>query len=595
MQKPLIDKTWKMQTASLMTRWAKDVKIDCPLPEYPRPQLVREAWLNLNGLWDYSIIPKRQLVSENYEGQILVPFAIESALSGVMRRLSPSQRLCYRRSFKIPTDWKKIKGRILLHFGAVDWQTVVFVNGHEVGSHTGGYLPFTFDVTDYLILDKANELVVSVWDPTDHGCQERGKQVLRPFGVNYTAISGIWQTVWLEPVPHSYIDRLQISTDIDSSMISIHPKIQNLDSTLQIQIDVKIGSTVIVSYFGPIHLHIDLKIPKVQLWSPETPFLYDLQISLLHHTQVVDTVSSYFGMRKIEIARDSAGIIRLCLNHKPIFQYGPLDQGYWPDGLYTAPTDDALKFDILAAQARGFNMIRKHIKVEPARWYYYCDKLGMLVWQDMPSGGSQAAGALTNFVFHQKIVLEWGRKKASVQNQYFAELSEMIQSLYHFQCIVMWVPFNEGWGQFQTEKAVSLIKSLDSSRLINNASGWKDHKVGDILDVHQYPGPGMPSLDPNRAVVCGEFGGLGYEVPNHLWKIKFKWGYKKFNSKEALQEKYASLISHLLELKGKGLSAGVYTQITDVEGEINGLITYDREIAKLDSDWLRQLHRSLYS
>jgi beta-galactosidase/beta-glucuronidase len=588
-----------MKNASLMTEWSKKLDPEKPLPEYPRPQWRREQWVNLNGRWEYAITKRAVSMPEKSDGTIIVPFGAESALSDVMRPVLPSQRLWYRRTFILPEKWGAAlfdRGRILLHCGAIDWEATIWVNNTEIGTHRGGYTPFTFDITNVLLNRQNNantmhEIKIGVWDPTDRGNQERGKQVLHPFGVNYTPITGIWQTIWLEMVPQTYIESCRIIPDIDTQSVTLNSRIQNAaGQKADLRIKVTLKGKELINQVFPVEDVIRLSIPEIELWSPDTPTLYDIRFELMVGGKILDEVESYFGMRHIGLKKDVNGILRLALNHQIVFQYGSLDQGYWPDGLYTAPTDEALRFDIELQKKLGFNMIRKHIKVEPARWYYHCDTIGILVWQDMPSGGSQAAGALSNFALRMKKELHFGRKDPAVQAQYFAELEAMIKALWNHPSIVMWVPFNEGWGQFRTEDAVALVRQLDTTRLVNNASGWTDHRIGDVHDIHTYPGPDIPPLEDARAVVCGEFGGLGFEVPDHLWKIKFKWGYRKFKTAEALEGKYTQLMEKLKELKIKGLSAAVYTQITDVEGEINGLYTYDRKIAKIPPEKLVQQH-----
>jgi beta-galactosidase/beta-glucuronidase len=398
----------------------------------------------------------------------------------------------------------------------------------------------------------------------------------------------------LEPLPQSRIDFVHYLPNIDNNTLEIQLHGVNIEDQDQLIIELKDDNQIITTYSGPFQNQIILNIPDLKLWSPDSPFLYDLSFTLQRNDSNLDNIESYCGMRKISLGKDEEGILRICLNNTPLFQYGPLDQGYWPESLYTPPTEDALKSDIEMMKNLGFNMIRKHIKVEPLRWYYNCDKLGMLVWQDMPSGGSQLAGAMSDFILRQKHNFTFGRQNKSGRDQFFAELHAMVDLLFNTPSIVIWIPFNEAWGQFQTEKTVNLLKEWDSTRLINNASGWTDAKVGDIHDIHVYPGPAIPPLEPNRAAVCGEFGGLGYEVPDHLWKIKFKWGYRKYSDADLLQQSYDQLMQKLTAFISQGLSAAVYTQITDVEGEINGLLTYDREVLKMPMDWLAEKHNSLY-
>ncbi|TFF87757.1 MAG: beta-galactosidase [Promethearchaeota archaeon] len=569
---------WKMVSDRLITRWATKVDPNNPLPEYPRPNLKRDEWLNLNGIWDYAIVSKKKAEVSDFDGKILVPFPIESALSGVKKTLRPKHRLWYKRYFSIPSSWSGKK--VLLHFGAVDFRAEVYLNKIKLGIHEGGYTPFIFEISRYL--QDHNELKISIWDPTGKGCQERGKQLLRNFLIYYTPISGIWQTVWLEPVNGIYIEKINLKTDIENEFLEVYIKIVGNKSNIHSRITIKdTNNNVINSNIFNIDDKIQLNIPNAELWSPENPYLYNLEIELLKDDNVIDKVESYFGMRVISIKKDSNGIPRIQMNNKPIFQYGVLDQGYWPDGLYTAPTDDALKYDIEIAKELGFNMIRKHVKIEPARWYFHCDKIGMPVWQDMPNGGRYL------FIIGKK-------RNEKCKENYYRTLESMISLLHNCPSIIVWVPFNESWGQFQTKLVTEFIRNKDPNHLIDSASGWRDKKVGDIKDIHHYPGPKIPKLEDKRVAVLGEFGGLGLEIDDHIWKKrKFKWSYKKSNDSETLTKKYTNLISDLKPLIKKGLSAAVYTQITDVEGEINGLLTYDREVIKIDKDILKKLHSDL--
>ncbi|MFW9938785.1 MAG: glycoside hydrolase family 2 protein [Candidatus Thorarchaeota archaeon] len=572
-----------------MTKWAKNVDPENPLPKYPRPQLRREKWISLNGLWKYAILPKEEKMVKSYDGKILVPYPIESALSGVAKKLRPNQRLWYHRYFNLPSSWKGM--RILLHFGAIDWESTIWINNKEIGTHKGGYSPFYFDISNYIEMDKDNDLIISVWDPTDKGTQERGKQVLNPGGIYYSAVSGIWQTVWLEPVPKTFIKYIQITPNIDEETLSLIFEADNLHENDFLDIEVRDLNNIIVSFQQKFEINIQFKIPSPKLWTPETPFLYDLNIKLIRNKMIVDKIESYFGMRKIGLGKSKNGIRQIELNNKPLFQYGTLDQGYWPDGLYIAPTDEALRYDIEITKELGFNMIRKHVKVEPARWYYYCDKIGVLVWQDMPNGG--------------KVILDpakeleesrYSSREEQEKSDYYNELENIIKKLFNSPSIVVWVPFNEGWGQFDTEFVVEKIKKLDFTRLIDNASGWFDQGVGDIYDCHHYPRPKMPDLKRvgDRAPVIGEFGGLGLEVYNHMWNIKSKFVYRNYDDPKKMLAKYGQLVSTLRKLIEKGLTAAIYTQITDVEGEVNGLLTYDRKVIKMDKNQLRELNLSLY-
>jgi beta-galactosidase/beta-glucuronidase len=563
----------------IMTRWAKEVSPTNALPEYPRPQMVRKEWKNLNGLWDYAIRTKDQVRPESFDGQILVPYPVESALSGVKKTVTPNDKLWYRLSFEVPGNWPK--GKLLLHFGAVDFQAEVWVNGTKLGDHAGGYDPFSFDISNAVKSSGPQELIVAVTDPTDRGTQPRGKQVLKPGGIMYTAVTGIWQTVWIEPVPSAYIRGLTITPDIDNNKLTVVVDAQGDTSGLSFTADAKSSGYSASASFSNNPLTLTVNNPK--LWSPDSPFLYDLTVRLTDKGKTIDSVQSYFGMRKIAIGKDEQGIQRLMLNNKPLFQYGPLDQGWWPDGLYTAPTDAALKYDLEVLKKIGCNMLRKHVKVEPDRLYYWCDKLGLLVWQDMPSGDR---GIRSNDPDLQR--------SPESAKQYELELARMIDAFRNHPSIIMWVPFNEGWGQYDTPRIVQLVRDLDPSRLVNNASGWTDRKVGDVSDMHNYPGPGMPAVEDKRAAVLGEFGGLGLPLKGHTWQDAQNWGYQSFQNREELTDAYAALMSRLHMLIPKGLCAAVYTQTTDVEVEVNGWMTYDREVLKIDAEKITAAHRRLY-
>ncbi|MGD9635765.1 MAG: sugar-binding domain-containing protein [Pirellulales bacterium] len=563
---------WQPVEGRLMTRWAKDVSPDKAWPEYPRPQMVRQDWANLNGLWDYAIVARSEGQPAKWDGKILVPFAVESALSGVGKPVTPEQRLWYHRTFAAP---KLADGnRLLLHFGAVDWQCKVWVNGKEVGEHEGGFDRFTFDVTDALhdgsSKDGENEIVVAVWDPTDTSTQPRGKQVLKPNGIWYTAVTGIWQTVWLEPVPAAHIDSLKIVPDVDASSVRVTA---NATGGKQVRVTARHGDKTATAS-GPANEAVEVKLDDPQLWSPAAPNLYDLRVELLDGDKVVDTVDSYCGLRKIEVKKDAAGANRLFLNDQALFQYGPLDQGWWPDGLYTPATDEAMKYDIEMTQKLGMNMARKHTKYECDRWYYWCDKLGLLVWQDMPSGDAD--------------------KTPESRANYRRELKSMIDALHNYPSIVVWVPFNEGWGQFETPEVVAWIEKYDPTRPVNEASGWHDRGSSTISDMHNYPGPGMRPLEDKRAVVLGEFGGLGVPIEGHTWTDKENWGYVSYASPEELTDAYLVLMNALRPLVAEGLSAAVYTQTSDVEIEVNGLMTYDRQLVKMDGERIAAAARRLY-
>lgn len=551
---------------TLRTRWAADVSPTLPWPEYPRPQMVRREWQNLNGQWEYAVRDSGATQPTAFDGHILVPFAIESQLSGVRQPVSETQRLWYRRRFHAP---RLEKGeRLLLHFGAVDWESDVYVNGTRVATHRGGYDPFTVDVTDVLRPASAEqELVVRVWDPTDAGDQPRGKQVRKPRSIWYTAVTGIWQTVWAERVPRAYVSALQITPDFDRGTVRVSATVSGARQGTRVRVSALDGTRVVASGQAAADQPVVLHIRQVKPWSPSSPFLYGLRVSLSSG----DAVESYVGMRKISLMRDSAGVLRLALNNRPMFELGLLDQGWWPDGLYTAPTDPALRSDIETMKRLGFNTARKHVKVEPDRWYYDCDKLGFLVWQDMPSADNKTPQGRSDFA---------------------QELEHMIDALRNHPSIVMWVPFNEGWGQNETQRYVAWLKQKDPSRLVNNASGWTDMGVGDVSDIHSYPGPAMPAPDPTRALVLGEFGGLGLPLAGHTWLEKSNWGYRSFTTLGQLGDAYRGLMTRLRPLIADGLAAAIYTQTTDVEIEVNGIMTYDRAVVKLPAD-APSLHATL--
>jgi hypothetical protein len=570
---------WKPVEGKIMTRWAADVSPEKVLPEYPRPMMVRPDWLNLNGLWDYAIVARTAGKPTRFDGQILVPFPVESALSGVAKTVGETNRVWYRRSFKVPAAWSS--KRVLLHFGAVDWDTDVWVNGQYLGNHKGGHTPFTFEVTGALNASGDQEIVVAAWDPTNNGFQPHGKQNNNPGGIVYTAVTGIWQTVWLEPVPQAAIADLKITPDVDNKKVTI--EVAARGDTRTLSVSAMATGAGFAGAASSTDKSMTLVVTNPRLWSPEDPFLYDLTVQLKDGSKVVDEVKTYFGMRKIEIKKDDKGVNRLFLNNVALFQYGPLDQGWWPDGLYTAPTDEALRYDVEITKELGFNMLRKHVKVEPQRLYYWCDKIGILVWQDMPSGDRGIRSDMPDIT-----------RNPHSANQYEREYRQMVQANYNHPSIIMWVPFNEGWGQFDTARIVAWAKELDPTRLVNNASGWTDRGVGDVHDIHAYPAPARPPLEDKRAAVLGEFGGLGLPVKNHSWQDERNWGYRSFTTPEALTEAYASLMHQLWMLIGEGLAAAVYTQTTDVEIEVNGLLTYDRAVMKMDADTLKALHKKLY-
>lgn len=585
-------KTWSAVKGKISSPWADEVNPAAVLPEYPRPQFERSGnWKNLNGLWDYAIAEKSQRPAIN-QGKILVPFAVEASLSGVGKTVGKDSLLWYKTSFTIPSN---MKGKdILLHFGAVDWRATVSINGKEVGKHEGGFDPFSFNITPFLNKSGNQTLTVEVWDPTDEGPQPRGKQVKRPEGIWYTPVTGIWQTVWVEAVNKVHIDHIKITPDLDQQSVEVSSFVENANAGDQVKISAWDGSNKVAEQTTDAKGTVSLKIENPKLWSPDSPFLYDLKIELLSKNKKVDEAKSYFAMRKISMGKDANGIERMLLNNAFLFQYGPLDQGWWPDGLYTAPTDKALKFDVDKTKEMGFNMIRKHIKVEPARWYYYCDKAGMLVWQDMPSGD------LGNRWENRPGVLDHQTdKKRSPESEsyYKTEWNAIMEKLHNVPSIVVWTPFNEAWGQFKTVEIAKWTKEKDHSRLVNTASGGNFFPVGDIIDLHNYPHPAMPSPDyfgKDYVLVLGEFGGLGLPVDGHVWQQKNNWGYQSFKNKTDLFKKYSEFVGRLGDLIKVGLSAGVYTQTTDVEVETNGFMTYDRKVVKFPEAEMKQIHQKLY-
>jgi len=584
--------SWKIVPGHITTEWADKVNPSHPLNVYPRPQLQRSEWQNLNGLWQYAILPASddKAIPASFQGNILVPFCAESALSGVGKRVGKDNLLWYQRDITVPA---KRKGkRVLLHFGAVDWRSDIFVNGKNVGRHEGGYDPFTFDITDALKKGTKQQLNVRVWDPTNDGPQPHGKQVIKPEGIWYTPVTGIWQTVWLETVPETYISSTKQTPDVDNSNLSVSASVENIQPGDQLSFSAWKGNEKIAEKTGS-DTSVILSIPGPELWSPSHPFLYNLKVTVMRKGKAVDEVKSYFAMRKISVAPDEHGIKKMLVNNKFLFEFGPLDQGWWPDGLYTAPTDAALKFDIEKTKEMGFNLIRKHIKVEPARWYYYCDSIGIMVWQDMPSGD------LGNHWENRPGVL--GRatdrdRTPESEGYYRKEWNAIMDALHNFPSIIVWVPFNEAWGQFKTVDVANWTKQKDPSRLVNSASGGNFFPVGDIEDLHNYPDPAMPRPDifgDKKALVLGEFGGLGLPVQGHTWQEK-NWGYQSFKSNDSLFKRYQSLTDKLEELIRAGLSAAVYTQTTDVEGEVNGFMTYDRKVMKMPIEKLKAVNEKMY-
>ena len=576
---------------SLHTKWADSVSRDCPLPEYPRPQLARARWQCLNGPWQFTLCHDHTTEPAVYDREILVPYCVESELSGVQEKVLPEDQMWYRRTFTVPEEWKN--DRILLHFGAVDWEAAVYVNGIKAGAHQGGYLPFSFDITE--LLQEENELVVSVQDPTDQSYHQLGKQSLHPATVFYTATSGIWQTVWLEPVPKSYIYGLTIVPDLAASSVSITVQSET-DSLCKVRISDREGQEILQTEL-PSNTETSIRLEDPHLWSPDDPHLYSLHVEMDG-----DQVDSYFGMRSIGTVRQNGRDV-LALNGKPLFHLGVLDQGYWPESILTPVSEEAMRFDILQLKELGFNMIRKHIKVEPLRWYYLCDTLGMLVWQDMVAGGNchptasfyaKMALGLKMTDNTEKDYADTGRSEKASRDDFEDELDGMIRLLFNDPSIVVWVPFNEHWGQYDSTRIADHVKSLDPSRLVDHASGWLDTGAGDFASYHQYfKKLSVPKNLDSRVFVISECGGFGFETPGHVYSRK-AFSYGRFKSKAKLDERYRAFIEEeAVPLKEKGLSTLVYTQLSDVEIEENGLFTYDRKVLKFTKEKMKAVNEKL--
>lgn len=568
----------------LMTPWGEHLDENCILTEYPRPQMRRNSYLNLNGRWEYAITDSDES-PRHWDGTILVPFSPESALSGVGRSLQPGQTLWYRREVIVPQGFIPADGRLLLHFGAVDQEAAVYWNGRLLGRHMGGYNAFTLDATD--ALGPRNSLVVRVHDDTDASFHSRGKQKTRRGGIWYTPQSGIWQTVWMEAVPRHYIESLRIVPLFDQSAVEVMVR---CSQPLQCEATVD-GRTVPFTSGEPARI----PMPDFRAWSPEDPYLYDLSVTLGE-----DRVESYFGMRKVEVRADRGGVKRLFLNGEPYFQSGLLDQGYWPDGLYTAPSDEALIYDIQTAKAMGFNLLRKHIKVEPMRWYYHCDRLGMLVWQDMPSGGGKyrfstiTLPLVTGIHRRDNHYRAFARASSQGRGEYIDELEEMVGQLFNAPSVVLWVPFNEGWGQFDSTLVMERLRALDPTRPVDPASGWHDQGAGELRSLHVYFKPFRFRRDRRgRALALSEFGGYNLRVDGHCFNQK-DYGYRRLPDAAALWRDFSRLYEReVLPAVPRGLCASVYTQLSDVEDELNGLMTYDRRVVKLDADEVRELNERL--
>ena len=576
---------WKPAGDKIKTEWADKVDPQKVLPEYPRPIMERPQWLNLNGLWDYAITKMDAPLPKTFDGKILVPFAIESSLSGVGKTIKADQSLWYERKFQIPEDWKG--KNVLLNFGAVDWKAEVFVNGNKIGEHTGGYTPFSFNISKNL-KDGENSLAVRVWDSTGNGLP-RGKQIENPRGIFYTSVSGIWQTVWLEPVSASHISGLKITPDLDSSSFDI--RVDSDDKSATATIKVLDNGKVVAQTTAAANKTANIPVKNPKLWWPKSPFLYDLEITLSNKGgEQVDSVKSYAAMRKFSIAKHGRfGGVDFTLNNKKFFTFGPLDQGWWPDGLYTAPTDEALKFDIQRTKDLGFNSIRKHVKVEPARWYTHCDRLGMVVWQDMPSMFGEGNGWQPRGFFQG----EERTVSKKFEETYRKEWKEIMESLHSYPCIAIWVPFNEAWGQFKTKEITEWTKSMDPSRLVNSASGGNYFDCGDIVDSHDYGNPIMYMFNNQKVNVVGEYGGIGCAVDGHLWVKDKNWGYGKMRSQEEVTKRFVELTNRFIDMTKYGCFGAIYTQTTDVEIEVNGLFTYDRKVLKVDEEKVREVNQKL--
>lgn len=575
---------WHPADNPLFTSWGDNIDPSSPWPEYPRPGLVRDEWMSLNGLWDYAICTRDE-ERPSPAGKILVPYPVESALSGVRLRMTDSLALWYSREFEIPRQWKG--KQLILNIEASDWETRVWVDDNFAMSHRGGYDPFSCDITTFLSGSRRHTIVVRVTDPTDRGRQPRGKQVSSPGGIWYTPTTGIWQSIWLEPVEKTWISDLRIIPDIDRGTLTVTvseerchgpegcPPVDMAPSLAEVT--VMSGEVALATETGTAGTPIELALPSPHLWSPDDPFLYDLKIRLVTGGVISDEVMSYAGMRKISLGTDGDGYTRIMLNNSFIWQNGTLDQGFWPDGIYTPPSDEAMMYDIEMLKQMGFNMMRKHVKVENRRFYYHTDRLGMLVWQDMPSGD--------DYIWGDKPDIS---KSAADSAQFMTELTAMIGTKFNYPSIVMWVIYNEGWGQYSTPSVTRFVSDYDTTRLVNSASGWTDRGTGDIRDVHNYPGPVAPPAEKNRAIVLGEFGGLGLPVQDHTWEKK-NWGYEVMTDPAGLLNKYGEFYSTVRQLVvKKGLSASVYTQTTDVETETNGLMTYDRKVDKMGADNVRK-------
>jgi beta-galactosidase/beta-glucuronidase len=574
---------WKMADVPLATTWGEKLDPVLPHNEYPRPVMVRPEWQNLNGLWEFQMANPGDPVPFNKKlsSSILVPFPWESALSGVRKQFD-SRMAWYRRTFTVTPDWSG--KRILLHFGAVDWRSVVYVNGRAVGEHKGGFDPFTYDITDYLNKKGDQELIVWVYDPGNDEAIASGKQnnlrFTDPQRYNYSPSSGIWQTVWLEPVNSDHVTLIRTVPDIDNSSVRVQVETKGATADASVEVSVFESGKQVARGEGKAFADIILSIPDQRLWSPDSPFLYDLEIVLKTEAGVADKTTGYFGMRKISLG-EIHGTKVLHLNNEFLFQMGPLDQGFWPDGLHSAPSDEALKWDVENIKAWGFNMVRKHVKIEPQRWYYWCDRIGLLVWQDMPCT-------------HKK-------RSDEEEVQFESELRAMVRSYWNHPSIVNWVVFNEHWGAYEVERITSNVMALDPSRLVTGNTGIDagrpnlDYEVGHIKSNHSYRPPNVALVSNRRATVCGEYGAIGYNLEGHVWDTDGPWVHSTYEGIDAATDEYEKFIDMILGFRKKGLSAAVYTQWTDVENEMNGLYTYDRKKIKLHKERVTEANRSTWN
>jgi len=600
---------WKAVGGEMMSQWGKKVSPENVWQEYPRPQFERTEWKNLNGLWDYSLLKTNQSEPKRFQGKILVPFSFESPLSGVGKKITPEDKMWYKKSFSLPKNWD---GKdVIIHFEAVDYHCSVWVNDILAGSHKGGFDRFSFNITPYLKLKGNQKVVLSVEDATNFSSQPRGKQQINASGIYYTPVSGIWQTVWLEAVsPEAYLEEVKTTTDLDRSLVTLTPLANKaLVSGYKVVVEVFFEGKKVTSGSTESNEALSLKIDHPHLWSPNHPHLYTVKMSFANpNGKLIDRVESYFGMRKISLG-DHKGVKYLFLNNEPLFHYGTLDQGWWPDGLLTPPSDEAMRYDIEITKAMGFNMIRKHVKIEPDRWYYHCDQLGIMVWQDMPSYNRLALKTPEEMektknkdrIYNSLERIRVGQadlnRRSEDADQFERELRRMVNIHYNAPSIVMWVPFNEGWGQYDTCRITEFVKSLDPNRLVNPTSGWTLRPCGDIYDIHTYHvNLSVPPTALDRATVIGEFGGIGFPIKENLWNPEMRnWGYQTYYYPEDLLKNYIYKLDQIVQMKEKnGLSAAVYTQTTDVEGEINGLMTYDREVIKIPAQTLKELHQNLY-